>query len=273
MTAGTARARCREGSRAPRLRLVRRQRFAEYLGQRLAPPHRRKVIELRRPRRVRRVQQLRHRRQLERLAQMLGRPRDVRNRQREVEPHVAVHVREPAGLANERVAVQQDERRLAEALDQRLEVRRVGAPAGAGPRRRSRSAPARAADRRSPRSPSAPRRRRPRRDRGRRGTPRSSSARRSPPRERRLTSRRLVRLDSQHRQRAAAGELAEPLPLDARARRREAVVDEQPLGVRRAQERRRVLVGIAAPPVLVAPRPPSPRRRRAPRARASRAGT
>ena len=46
---------------------------------------------------------------------------DVRDRQREVEEDVAVDVREPAGLAHERVAVQQHERRVAEALDQRLE--------------------------------------------------------------------------------------------------------------------------------------------------------
>ena len=111
---------------------------------------------------------------------MLGGSRDVRDRQREVEPDVAVHVREPAGLANERVAVQQHERRLAEALDQRLEVGRVGAPevqvgvAEAAVHLHGQRIAA------SPRSPPAPRRRAPTRDRGRRGTPRSSSARRSP---------------------------------------------------------------------------------------------
>ena len=53
---------------------------------------------------------------------MLCGTRDVRDRQRQVEPHVAVHVCEPAGFADERIAVQQHERRLAESLEQRLEV-------------------------------------------------------------------------------------------------------------------------------------------------------
>ena len=61
----------------------------------------------------------------------------------------------------------------------------------------------------------------------------------------------LVRLDPEHRRRATTGELAEALPLDARARRREAVVHEQPLGVRRAQQRRRVSVELTAPPERV----------------------
>src|SRR6266498_2019492 len=45
----------------------------------------------------------------------------MRDRQREVEPDVAVDVREPARLADERVTMEQHERRLAEALEEWLQ--------------------------------------------------------------------------------------------------------------------------------------------------------
>src|SRR5437588_2227087 len=50
------------------------------------------------------------------------------DREREVEPDVSVHVREPARLAHVRIAVKEHERCLTKPLDQRLEVRGVGAP-------------------------------------------------------------------------------------------------------------------------------------------------
>src|SRR5438105_7952148 len=50
------------------------------------------------------------------------------DREREVEPDVSVHMREPARLAHVRIAVKERDWCLTKALDQRLEVRRVGAP-------------------------------------------------------------------------------------------------------------------------------------------------
>ena len=58
-------------------------------------------------------------------------------------------------------------------------------------------------------------------------------------------------LDPHHRPRLAPRELAELLPLDALARGREAVVDEEQLGSRRTQQRRCVLGRILRQPVLV----------------------
>ena len=60
-----------------------------------------------------------------------------------------------------------------------------------------------------------------------------------------------VRLEPQHGQRAAAGELAEPLPFDPGSRLRVAVVDEQDFGAGRAQQRSRVLLEVTRETVLV----------------------
>src|SRR5262245_33200195 len=89
---------------------VLRVELRQDVGQRLSPPLRGEVVQLWRPRGVGGVQELRDRRELQRLPQHLRRPRDVRDRQREIEPDVAVHVREPARLPHERVAVQEHER-------------------------------------------------------------------------------------------------------------------------------------------------------------------
>ena len=90
------------------------------------PPACGQQVELGRAGGVARVEQLGDRRQLERLPHHLGRPGDVRDRQREVEVDVAVDVRQPARLADERVAVQQHERRGRVALDGGLEPAGVG---------------------------------------------------------------------------------------------------------------------------------------------------
>ena len=99
----------------------------EHLGERVAPPRRREEVQLRRPRGVGGVQQLRGRGELERFGEGGGRAGDVRNRQRQIEEDVAVDVREPARLAHERVAMEQHEGRLAEALHERLQIGGIGA--------------------------------------------------------------------------------------------------------------------------------------------------
>ena len=177
-------------------------------------------------------------------------------------------MRQPAGFAHERVAVQQHERRLVEALDQRLEVRRVGAPEDAGRNRRSRSAPAPAADRR-PRSPPVLRRaleqrlrgdllrdlyRSPRPLRGgvvepaavrRDRLQRSETFRRAPPPSR--SRARFSRRRNASRHEAQRQDASSPSRCHSTrgSGRRKAVVDEQDLRARRAQERRRVLVRLA----------------------------
>jgi VCBS repeat protein/FG-GAP repeat protein len=107
---------------------VRAEQFGEDLDERLPPPFGREVVELRSSRGIRRVEQLRDGRELECFAEGVGRTCDVRDRQRQVEVHVAVHVRHPAGLAHEGVAVEQHEARLAEALHERLQIRGIRPP-------------------------------------------------------------------------------------------------------------------------------------------------
>src|SRR5215469_3348026 len=74
------------------LHLVVRHELRQHLRERPPPPARREEVQLGRPRRIRRVEELRHRRELESLADSLRRLRHVRDREREVEPDVAVDV-------------------------------------------------------------------------------------------------------------------------------------------------------------------------------------
>ena len=191
----------------------------------------------------------------------------MRDRQGEVEPDVAVDVGEPARLAHERVAVEEHERRLAEALDQRLEVARVH-------RREEEVGVAEARmhlDRQGPAGLLV------RLERGKQhlsdaasfdsvgagrrpqtleiepaaiGGDRLQSDEASLARGRDLRAHVLERvvelllgdaLDAHDRQRTTAGQHAELLPVHALVRRREAVVDEQDLHPGRTQERRRVV--------------------------------
>ena len=99
--------------------------------------------------------------------------------------------------------------------------------------------------------PAAPAARRP----VRRGRRRSSSAPRSPPRGRPPPRRRrppaATRTRSAGRDAPAAGQRSELLPARADPRRRIARVDEHPLRVRRAQERRGVGLGVRREPPRV----------------------
>ena len=151
-------------------------------------------------------------------------------------------MRQPAGLPHEGVAVQQHERRLAEALDQRLQVARVGAPqvqvgvaepavhldgeriAGRLVRlERGDDVLGHAVE------PAAV---------GRDRLQRGEAVLAGP--LRRGGGALATGLEPQNRQGGAAGEVAELLPARAGARRRVAVVEEQELGVGGADEGRRV---------------------------------
>src|SRR5947207_5020126 len=162
-------------------------------------------------------------------------------------------MREPTRLTDERIAMQQHERRLAEALDQRLQMPGIGA----------RKIEIRVAE---PAMELRGQRRAGRLVRLERGDDEVVDALELEPcavggdrlqpgeavlaRGRDLPPNRIDAacfcnaLDPQNRSRFAAGELAELLPLDASPRPRKAVVDEQQLRAGRAQELRRVLRGI-----------------------------
>ena len=155
-------------------------------------------------------------------------------------------MREPSRLSHERVAVQQHEGRLPEALDQRLQVGRVGS-------REVQVGVAEAAVHLDGQRVSGRLVRVERRDDVLRHAvePAAVGGNRLQRNEAVGAGARDVlggigasRLDPQDGSGSSVGQLAEALPLDSRPGRREAVVDEQPVGSRRPQERGRVLLDL-----------------------------
>ena len=200
----------------------------------------REEIELGRPRGVRCVGSFDSGAQLEGLVERIGGTRDVRDRERKIEPDVAVDVRQPAGLARERTAMQQHERGIWEALERAVQVTRVRTPqvevgvAEAavhlhGQRITRRLVRLQGGDDLlgHPVKPAAVRS-----DRLQRGVALLARGRSL----RRRT--RAARLEPSARERTAAGELPHLVPGCADALWGVAVVDEEQLCVRRAQQRR-----------------------------------
>jgi hypothetical protein len=134
-------------------------------------------------------------------------------------------VRQPPGFADERVAVEQHERRLAEPLEQRLEVRRVGAPeVEVGVAEATVHLHGQRVTRRLVRFQRCEHVVRHAIEAAAVGGDRLQRHEAGLTRSRYVAGR--VSLDAKHRHRAAAGELAEPFPFDPGARRWEAVVDK-----------------------------------------------
>ena len=160
-------------------------------------------------------------------------------------------MREPARLAHERVAVQEHERRLRRTARSAASAARGATAAVTGRRRRSpvctctgSGSPVAALSSSAPITS---------RCRSTQPAPVGGDRLRAPRNRRRArvaTAAARCRLDPQHRERRAPRDLAQLAPVHRELRRREAVVDQQRLRARRAQQRGRVLRAGRAQPVL-----------------------